>query len=167
MFDSLCQFPFDVDGYHIPIKFPADGLEVKKEYHSNKNFHSIVLMTMVDFQYRFMCASCGYSGNSHDVIIFHSVNLYQELTENSIIPLIGQNENGVEIQLLVLGDSAFLFSNWPMKPYANAVLSKKQGYFNYRQRRTQMIVETAYGQMKGRWRLLMQKKLSHSLYCSA
>ena len=33
-----------------------------------------------------------------------------------------------------------------MKAYTNAVLSKKQGYFNYRQSRTRMVVEEAYGQ---------------------
>ena len=56
MFDSLWQFRFcfgAVDGCHIPIKCPAGGLEANKEYHNFENFYSVVLMAVVDVQYRF------------------------------------------------------------------------------------------------------------------
>ena len=100
---------------------------------------------MVGFQYRFVWASCGYPDNSHDAIIYQSTNLYQEITENSVRPLIGQNKNGAVLQLLVLGDAAFQFSTWLMKPYTNAMLSKEQGYFNYWQSRARMVFEEVYG----------------------
>ena len=81
-------------------------------------------------------------GNNQDTVIVPSTNLYQEIAKNSILPVISQNQNGVEIQPLIfqllqlfqplaLGDSVFPFSIWLMKPQANAMLSKKQGYFNY------------------------------------
>ena len=41
-----------------------------------------------------------------------------------------------------------------MKPYSNAVLTKDERYFNYRLSRGRMVVEGAYGQLKGRWSLL-------------
>ena len=106
-----------------------------------KNFYSVFFMAMVDTQYRFMWASCGYPVISHDAIIFQRTDLYQEIAENSIIPLIGQKENGVEIHPLVLGDSAFRFSTWLMKLYINAVVSTEQGYFNYRQSGARIEVE--------------------------
>ena len=43
----------------------------------------------------------------------------------------------------------------------HAVLSKEHGYFNYWQSRAQMVVEAAYGQLKGRWWVLMRKNESH------
>lgn len=98
-----------VDGCYIPIKSLAGGLAANKEYHNFKNFYSVVLMAMVDFQYIFLLASCGYPGNSHDPIIFQSTNSYQEIAENSLIPLIGQNKNGAVIQSLLFGDAAFPF----------------------------------------------------------
>ena len=71
--EEAWQFPCcwsAVDGCHIPIKCLPDGLESCKEYHNFKNFFSVVLMGMVDFKYRFVWASCGYPGNSHDSVIF-------------------------------------------------------------------------------------------------
>ena len=44
-----------------------------------------------------------------------------------------------------------------MKPYTDAVLSPKQRYFNYRLSRGRMVTEGAYGQLKGRWRVLLRK----------
>ena len=40
-----------------------------KEYRNFKNFYSVVLMGMVDAKYKFIWASCGYPGNSHDSLI--------------------------------------------------------------------------------------------------
>ena len=44
-----------------------------------------------------------------------------------------------------------------MKPYTDAVLSPKQRYFNYCLNRARMVTECAYGQLKGRWRVLLRK----------
>ena len=58
---------------------------------------------------------------------------------------------------ILLGDSAFPFETWLMKPFSKAVLSKKETNINYRLSRARMVVEGAYGQLKGRWRLLLRK----------
>ena len=44
-----------------------------------------------------------------------------------------------------------------MKPYTNPVLTEKQKYFNYRLSRARMVTEGAYGQLKGRWRVLYRR----------
>ena len=64
------------------MKCPPGGLQSSKEYHNCKKFCSIVLMAMVESQYRFVWATCGFPGNSHDAIIFKStrpVVAYQTL----------------------------------------------------------------------------------------
>ena len=58
---------------------------------------------------------------------------------------------------LILADSAFQLKSWLMKPYTNAKLTSKERYFNYRLSRARMVTECAYGQLKGRWRILMRK----------
>ena len=58
---------------------------------------------------------------------------------------------------MIVGDSAFPMATWLMKPYTNAVLTPKQRYFNYRLSRARMVTEGAYGQLKGRWRVLLRK----------
>ena len=57
-----------VDGCHLPIKRPP-GPFAAKEYHNFKNFYSIVLIGMVDTNYRFVWGSCGFPGNSHDLFL--------------------------------------------------------------------------------------------------
>ena len=44
-----------------------------------------------------------------------------------------------------------------MKPYTDANLTEEQRYFNYRLSRARMVTEGAYGQLKGRWRVLLRK----------
>ena len=51
-----------------------------------------------------------------------------------------------------------------MKPYTNAVLSPQQRYFNYRLSRARMVTEGAYGQLKGRWRVLLRKSESSKIH---
>ena len=49
-----------------------------------------------------------------------------------------------------------------MKPYSNSVLTKEQGYFNYSLSRARMVAEGAFGQLKGRWRILLRKCECHT-----
>ena len=158
--EELWQFPFSwcaVDSCHIPIKCPPGGQESCKEYHNFKNFFSIVLMSMIDARYRFIWGSCGYPGNSHDSIILQSTSLWSDIKEGKVLPFFTQEEENIHIPPLILGDSAFPFETFLMKPYTHAVLAKEQRYFNYSLSRARMIVEGAYGQLKGRWRLLLNK----------
>ena len=154
------QFPCcfgALDGCHIPIKCPSGGLEACKEYHNFKNFYSIVLMALIDSKYRFIWASAGFPGNSHDSVILQATELYHSLTVGDVLPPISKNENGVDIHPLILGDSAFPLKKFLMKPYTNAVLTPEQKYFNFRLSRARMVTEGAYGQLKGRWRILYRK----------
>ena len=158
--EELWQFPYcwaAVDGCHIPIKCPPGGLESCKEYHNFKNFYSVVLMAFVDAKYRFIWASCGFPGNSHDAVVLQSTDLWQQMKEGDFIPKIGKEVHGKTVPPLILGDSAFPFQTWLIKPYTNAVLTPKQLYFNYRLSRARMVTEGAYGQLKGRWRVLLWK----------
>ncbi len=158
--EELWQFPFSwaaVDGCHIPMKCPPGGANARKEYHNFKNFYSIILMALVDAKYRFIWASCGFPGNSHDSIVLQSTSLWSDLKNGNLLPSFSQKEQKVSVPPIILGDSAFPFESFLMKPYTNAVLTKQQRYFNYRLSRARMVIEGAYGQLKGRWRFLLRK----------
>ena len=146
--DEIWQFPYcwaGIDGCHIPMKCPPRGLQSSKEYHNFKNLYSIVLMAMVDSQYRFVWATCGFPGNSHDAIIFKSTDLWARIEEGRCIPNIGQFVDGVTVPPLIVGDSAF------------PLLTPQQRNFNYRLCQARLVTEGAYGQLKGRWRVLLRK----------
>ena len=114
-------------------------------------------MALVDAHKRFVWASVGFPGNSHDSTIFQSTHLYSLITEKEIIPSIGKDENGIDVPPLILCDGAFPFRTWFMKPFAHAILSEEQKYFNYRLSRARMVTECAFGTLKGRWRILYRK----------
>jgi len=44
-----------------------------------------------------------------------------------------------------------------MKPFTSAMMTPSQQYFNYRLSRARMVIEDAYGELKGRWRVLLRK----------
>ena len=160
--EEFWQFPCTwaaLDGCHIPMKCPPGGLAACKEYHNFKNFFSIVLMALVDSNYRFIWGSCGFPGNSHDSVIFQSTNLWNSIQEG-MLPNVGKQVGKVNIPPLIIADSAFPLRTWLMKPYTDAVLSPQQKYFNYRLSRARMVTECAYGQLKGRWRVLYKKNES-------
>ena len=56
-FGEEWQFPYAfaaVDGSHIPIKCPKGGAQAIKQYFNFKGFYSIVLMALVDAEYKFI-----------------------------------------------------------------------------------------------------------------
>lgn len=158
--EEIWQFPCcwaAVDGCHISIKCPDGGAEAAKEYYNFKNFYSIVLMGLVDAKYRFVWASVGFPGNTHDAMILQATQLWKDISTNNAIPSISKYIGGVEVGPLIVADSAFPCTTWIMKPYTCAVLTPEQSNFNYRLSRARMVTECAYGQLKGRFRVLYRK----------
>ena len=133
--DIEWQFPFAfsaIDGSHLPIKCPDGGMESKKQYFNFKGFYSIILLAIVDTKYRFIWASVGAPGNTHDSTYFQSTKLWSNISSGKTIPHCYKSVKGTEIPPLILGDSAFALKSWMMKPYGDAVLSEKNRYMNYR-----------------------------------
>ena len=158
--EQLWQFPCcwgAVDGCHLSINCPPGGQEAQKEYHNFKNFYSVVLMAIVDAKCRFIWANVGCPGNSHDSIILQSSQIWQEITSGNAVPEMAKKIGTLEVPPLIVGDSAFPFSVYLMKPFADGEPSEKQKYFNYRLSKSRMVVESAFGQLKSRWRVLYKK----------
>jgi hypothetical protein len=158
--EQLWQFPCSwgaVDGCHLSINCPTGGQESQKEYHNFKNFYSIVLMAIVDAKCRFIWASVGFPGDSHDSIILQSTQIWRKITEGDAIPQMSKKIGNSEVLPVIVGDSAFPFSIYLMKPFADGEPSEKQKYFNYRLSRSRMVVESAFRQLKSRWRVLYKK----------
>ena len=120
--------------------------------------YSIILLVLVDTNYRFIWASIGATGNTHDSSYFQSTDLWWDILSGKALWQKTQNLNGVEIPPIILGDGAFPIRTWLQKPYGNAVLSEEQGYFNFRLSRTRLVIEGAFGRLKSRFRVLHRRR---------
>ena len=147
-FGEEWQFPYAfaaVDGSHLPIKCPKGGAQAMKQYFNFKGFYSIVLMALVDAEYRFIWASVGAPGNTHDSTLMQSTELWDRIVAGNVIPNIVQQ---IDIPPLILGDGAF---------HGDAVFPEDKRYFNYRHSRARLVTERAFGRLKSRFRVLFRK----------
>ena len=70
-----------VDGKHIAIKKP-NKYNAGSLYYNYKNFHSIVLMAVVDAEYKFLYVDIGAEGSASDGGTWKGISLYNALEEN-------------------------------------------------------------------------------------
>ena len=150
-----------VDGSHLPVKCPNGGAQAMKQYFNFKGFYSIVLMALVDAEYRFIWASVGAPGNPHDSTLLQSTDLWKKIVDGKVIPNVPQQVENVEIPPLILGDGAFPLRTWIMKPHGDAILPDDKRYFNHRHSRARLVKEGAFGRLKSRFRVLFRKCESH------
>ena len=68
-----------------------------------------------------------------------------------------KNLQGVDMPLVILSDPAYPALPWLMKPFPEyAHTTRRQKIYNYCQSRVRMVVENAFGCLKGRWRCLLK-----------
>ena len=94
------------DGKHIPIRCPQWGGSL---YHNYKGFHSIVLLALVDGDYKFLWVDMGAVESSSDAQVFKHSDLRHIIEDGSIF--FRESESlGIgrpKVNFFILGDDAF------------------------------------------------------------
>ncbi len=157
-FEQRWNFPHivgAVDGKHVAIVKPNRSGSLFFNY---KRFFSIVLMAVVDADYKFIYVDIGRNGAASDTQVWDrsSFKLHVEAGDaNWPAPDSLPNDDGPTPYFLV-GDDAFPLKTWMMKPYARRNLSKEERVFNYRLSRARRVVENAFGILVNRFRCLLK-----------
>ncbi|XP_062141822.1 putative nuclease HARBI1 [Drosophila sulfurigaster albostrigata] len=108
---------------------------------------------MVDARHRFLYINVGGPGRCHDSQIFERSRLRQLLDESTLLKNNSRNISGVDVPVVVIGDSAFKFSTQVMKPYAfSNTENESLKAFNYTLAKSRRVVENAFGHLKARFR---------------
>ena len=77
---------------------------------------------------------------------------------NILLPPVFRTPAGDEIRPLLVADPAYKLTNWCMKPYPETrVITPSQRNFNKALSRARVVIEQAFGMLKGRCRCLLVK----------
>ena len=133
-----------IDGKHIAIKCPPN---TGSTYYNYKGFFSVLLLGLVDADYKFIWADVSGRGAASDAQVFNDSEL-KEMMEDGTIgfpdPAPIPNDNH-PMHYFVVGDDAFALKNYMMKLFSKRDLTHDERIFNYRLSRARRIVENAFG----------------------
>lgn len=134
-----------IDGKHILVQCPAHS---GSEYYNFKNTYSIVLMALVDSDYRFIFADIGGQGRISDGGIFKNSLLWKKIDAGNLnLPLDHPLPNREKsVPYVFLGDGAFALHKHIMKPFSGSHnVGTKERTFNYKLSSSRVIVENVFG----------------------
>ncbi|XP_033988010.1 putative nuclease HARBI1 [Trematomus bernacchii] len=143
-----------LDGKHINIR-PPPG--TGSTYYNYKHTFSIVLMALVDSNYKFLYVDVGCNGRISDGGVFGGCSL-QDALENRTANIPAPAPLPASDQAVcysIVADEAFPLKELLMKPYPNRRLAVEQRIFNYRLSRARRVVENAFGIQANRFRVFL------------
>ncbi|XP_041366800.1 putative nuclease HARBI1 [Gigantopelta aegis] len=143
-----------LDGKRVAIRKPP---KTGTMYYNYKGFFSVVLMAVVDADYKFMWIDVGGFGSQSDAQIYNQSELKECLEDGSIgLPPPSLLPNDIQdFPYFLLGDDAFGLRTYLMKSYSGRQLTREEMIANYRISRARRVVENAFGIMAQRWRVLL------------
>lgn len=133
-----------LDGKHVLIRLPANS---GSYYFNYKHQFSIVLLALVDANYKFLYVDIGCNGRISDGGVFKKSSLNKALESNTLhIPQAKSLLTGDKpMPFMIVVDDAFPLNKHIMKPYSQVGLTPESRIFNYRLSRARRIVENAFG----------------------
>lgn len=147
-----------IDGKHVTITAPPNS---GSQYFNYKKTFSIVLLALVDADYRFINIQVGDFGRANDGGVYSGSDVGIGMANNTLqVPadcaLPGSGQQG-PMPFTMVGDAAFPLKTYLMRPFPGQHLQRWQKVFNYRLSRARMVVECAFGILASRWRVLYSR----------
>lgn len=156
-FETLWNFPHcigSLDGKHINFRPPR---KEGSKFRNYKGKDSIVLLALVDAEYRFLFVDVGRNGRMHDSAVFRTsplgIKLYS--TTLALPPPCEVPGFNYKLPYVIVGDDAFALKPNLLKPYPDRGLTQDKRIFNYRLSRARRTVENGFGILSNRWRVLL------------
>ena len=144
-----------IDGKHIAIQQPS---YTGSKFFNYKHFFSVLLVALVDANYKFIYVDIGAAGCAGDAGVYGESTLKEAIASNSINippPTYLKGNSAFQVNYHIVGDDAFPMSNNLMKPYPHRNLARDKQIFNYRLSQARRVVENAFGILAHRWRVFL------------
>ena len=126
-------------GKHVACRCPP---KTGSMYYNYKGFYSVVLMALVDADYKFIWADVGGTGSESDAQIYNDSEL-RECAEDGTIGFPDPDpipNDYQDVSYFFIGDDAFALRPTMMKPYGLRGLTNDERIFNYRLSRARRVV---------------------------
>lgn len=147
-----------IDGKHVTIKKPINS---GSSFFNYKQHHSIVLMAVVDANYKFVFIDVGSKGRFPDGSIFDNCILKRKMINKQLhLPepkgLPGRED--IVVPHVIVGDAAFPLMENLMRPFPQrqVIDDYRNKVFNYRLSRARQTVECAFGILSSRFRIFLR-----------
>lgn len=143
-----------MDGKHIVLKCPPKSGSF---YFNYKGTFSVVLLALVDAEYRFLYVDVGCNRRISDGGVFKNSSLYKAMENKNLnIPAPKVMDDGcTELPYVIVADDAFPLSVNIMKPFPFRNLSKEKRIYNYRLSRARRTSENAFGILCRRFQIFL------------
>ncbi|CAH1957903.1 unnamed protein product [Acanthoscelides obtectus] len=138
-----------IDGKHLRIVKPANSGSYFFNY---KDYHSIVLMALVNADYEFIYVNVGCNGRVSDGGVLEYTKFYDKLIEKKL-NLPSNDVTKHNLNFVFVADDAFALHENILKPFPGNNLTKEESIFNYRLSRVRRTVENAFGILANRFRV--------------
>ncbi|XP_063761709.1 uncharacterized protein LOC134879242 [Eleginops maclovinus] len=141
-----------IDGKHIFIQPPAKSGSL---FYNYKSQFSIILMAVVDANYKFVYASAGTQGRVSDAGVFAHSDLREAMDKGTLNfpPVETLPGTDAVMPYVLVGDEAYPLRPDLMKPFPHRNLNTNQRIYNYRLSRARRVVENAFGILSNRFRV--------------
>lgn len=146
-----------LDGKHVNIRCPINS---GSDFYNYKGTYSVILLALVDANYKFIAIDVGSYGRNSDGAVFSNSELGKSLADNSLKipsgkPLVKEGE---KLPMVIVGDEAFPLKPYLLRPYSRQHLTGNEPnkIFNYRLSRARRVVENAFGILAARWRIFLR-----------
>ncbi|CAG9124613.1 unnamed protein product [Plutella xylostella] len=156
-FDEKWNFPNcigAIDGKHFRIRAPRNSGSIYMNY---KKFFSIVLLAVVDANYKFVIADVGSYGRNSDGGIMQNSIFGKKLTSNAlnVPPKKRLPRTDLELPYVFIADEAFPLTTNIMRPFSSDRLTdeEQKRVFNYRLSRARRFIECTFGIFANKWRI--------------
>ncbi|XP_037800272.1 protein ALP1-like [Penaeus monodon] len=157
-FHDMWNFPFclgALDGKRVLVRKPANS---GSEYFDYKTHHSIIMLALVDANYKFLYVDIGTKGRASDAGVWDKCTLRDCIEKQQL--QIPQNDTlpytNIRVAYVIVDDDAFPLKCYLMKPYPGKNITNVQRVFNYRLSRARRISENAFGILASKFRVLLQ-----------
>lgn len=134
-----------IDGKHVRIRAPHNSGSL---YFNYKDYFSVVMLALVDANYKFVAVDVGSYGKEGDSNIFRKSAIGKKIASNDFnIPEVKPlPQSNVSLPHFIIGDEAFPLSSYMMKPFSRRTgLDHQKEIFNYRLCRARRVAENAFG----------------------